>query len=149
MRRVMQRSAARIQSKMELCGHFWEARFHRRRITDKTDLMVTIAYDHLNPVNEKMVQRPEQYVRSSAGWWAAKTKTPIQLVRRPLPFRLQRGELRGGLLHYQESRLFDEVTRSVRSDGLSPRSARGRALVLERLAEAELAAETAGPRSAP
>ncbi|MEE8105572.1 MAG: transposase [Planctomycetota bacterium] len=135
MRRVMQQTSRRIHAEMGLSGHFWEARFDRRHIRDSTSLIVRIAYDHLNPVREKMVTRPEQFPRSSAAWWAADIKPAIELLKRPLPFALERDEFRRRLLRCQDSRAFVDSVRAVRADGLSPRSEEGVTLLLEILRE--------------
>jgi len=137
MHRVMQQTSRRIHTEMELSGHLWEGRFDRRHIRDAESLLVRIAYDHLNPVREEMVKRPEQYARSSASWWADDLKPAIELLKRPLPFGLQRDDFRRRLLRYQDSRAFDETVRAVRSEGLSPRSEEGVTLLLEILQEVE------------
>ncbi len=106
MKRLMYCASRSIQDRLGLVGRFWEEPYHARRVLDATDLVVTIAYDHLNPVKAGMVKLPAEFSRSSAGWWNGANGSPIDLVQRPPPFGLEFSELQRQVLEYQASRTF-------------------------------------------
>lgn len=104
MKRLMQSTSLTIQKTLGLSGRFWEGSYHARRVLDDTDLVVTMAYDHMNPVEAAMVRTPEDYGRSSAGWWRDGGDSPLPLLQRPPPFDLAFSGLREQLLGYQASK---------------------------------------------
>ena len=117
MRLLMQCTSARIQEELGITGHFWEKRHHARRILDDVDLVATMAYDHLNPVEASMVDVPEHYRRSSAGWWQNGSQSPVPLLLRPLPFGLTKDSFRDRLLAYQASRAFRDAMAEFEASG--------------------------------
>jgi REP element-mobilizing transposase RayT len=117
MRLLMQCTSARIQEELGITGHFWEKRHHARPVLDDVDLIVTMAYDHLNPVEASMVDAPEDYRRSSAGWWRLRGQSPMPLLVRPPPFGLTVESLRERLLAYQASRAFRDAMAEFRASG--------------------------------
>ena len=121
----MYRVSRAIQARLKLEGRFWDGRYHARRLTDETDLVVALAYDHLNPVRANLAERPEDYPRSSAAWWAGGL-SPIELVRGPLPFGLELGDLRRKLLRYQGNEDFMRMMKEVVEAGVGIDSPEGR-----------------------
>jgi len=117
MRLLMQGTSTRIQKELGISGHFWEKSYHTRLVLDDFDLIATMAYDHLNPVEASMVQVPEVYRRSSAAWWRDASPSPLPLVQRPLPFDLTVEGLRERLLEYQESRAFRDAMAEFEASG--------------------------------
>jgi len=127
--------ANRIQSRLELKGHFWEGRHHRRRIHDVWGLVTVVAYDHRNPVCAGMVALPEDYARSSAAWWSRGAKPPLPLCRRQgFPFGVSREAFRDQLLRFQADKRIDDVMEVFEKSRLPIDSLRGRTY-LERLME--------------
>lgn len=125
MHRLMHRCATRLLQELEIKGHLWEGRYHRRGIEDALSLVVAMAYDHRNPVRAGIVDFPEDYALSSAPWWAERpgAQAPRLSLER-LPFGLGREELAAQLRRYQARRELDAVMaeisrRRMRSD--SPR----------------------------
>jgi len=117
MKHLMQRTSTRIQKELGISGHFWEKSYHARRVLDDLDLVVTMAYDHLNPVEASIVHVPEDYRRSSAAWWHDRSQSPVPLVLRPPPFGLTAGDLRERLLGYQASRVFRDAMAEFEASG--------------------------------
>ncbi|MFI5402801.1 MAG: transposase [Planctomycetota bacterium] len=117
MRDLMQRTSTTIQEELGISGHFWEKSYHVRPVLDDVDLTATIAYDHLNPVEASMVLTPEEYGRSSAGWWRDGTESPVPLLLRPPPFGLTVDGLRGRLLEYQVDRAFRDAMAEFEASG--------------------------------
>jgi len=106
MRRFRHRMSILRQSELGLTGRFWDSDFNAQPVIDTLSLVVRIAYDHRNPVKAGMVQRPEDYVWSSAAEWATGCKglMPISLGS-TLPFGLSKAELREQVLRYQQPAL--------------------------------------------
>jgi len=125
MHKLMLLTSRRIQKELGLSGRFWERRFHSRRVIDKQDLIRTVAYDHLNPVVQGMVDRPEEYRRSSAAWWAGTGSSRMRLVRRPLPFSLDTQRFRDELLRHQNNRQFLLAAKEFEADRGYPLTQRG------------------------
>ncbi|HEX5137268.1 MAG TPA: transposase [Planctomycetota bacterium] len=117
MKRLMQCTSTRIQKELGISGHFWEKTHHARRVLDDVDLVVTMAYDHLNPVEASMVHVPEEYRRSSAAWWRDGRQSPVPLLTRAAPFGLSREQLRARLLDYQASRAFRDAMAEFEASG--------------------------------
>jgi hypothetical protein len=117
MKQLMQCTSTRIQKELGISGHFWEKSHHVRPVLDDVDLVATMAYDHLNPVEASMVHTPEDYRRSSAGWWRDGRESPVPLLDRPLPFGLAKEELRERLLGYQASRAFRDAMAEFDASG--------------------------------
>lgn len=117
MKRLMYCTSRSIQEKLGLTGRFWEEPYHSRRVLDATDLVVTIAYDHMNPVVANMTKLPDEYSRSSAGWWSGTSGSPVALLRRPPPFGLEIEELRREVLRYQAHRGFPDAMAEFAASG--------------------------------
>ena len=117
MKQLMQCTSVRIQKELGISGHFWEKSYHARRVLDDVDLIATMAYDHLNPVEASMVHAPEDYRRSSAGWWRGGGRSPVPLLLRPAPFDLDCEALRKRLLDYQASRAFRDAMAEFEASG--------------------------------
>lgn len=117
MRRLMHMTSLTIQRSLDLSGHLWEGSYHARRVLDDTDLVVTMAYDHMNPVEAAMERRPEDYRRSSASWWSRGGETPLPLVQRSLPFDLEKSELRARVLRYQGAAGFRDAMAEFQASG--------------------------------
>jgi putative transposase len=117
MRYLMQRTATVIQKDLGISGHLWEKSYHAREILDDVDLVTTIAYDHLNPVEASMVQTPEEYRRSSALWWHDGSGAPVALLQRPMPFGLTPHGFREQLLAYQGDRAFRDAMAEFHASG--------------------------------
>jgi len=132
MQRVLYRTSRAIQKALGRSGRFWEGRFHARRIEDSADLIRTVAYDHLNPVEQGMVIRPEEYPRGSAAWWAGTGDSPIPLVVQGLPFSLDLADFRRRLKIRTNDRRLRRAIRRIHEEGLGLDSDVGRAR-LERI----------------
>lgn len=117
MKYLMQCTSMRIQREIGISGRFWEKPHHARQVFDDIDLIATMAYDHLNPVEASMVHAPEDYRRSSAAWWRSGSPSPLPLVAGALPFGLTKGELRERLLRYQSSRAFRDAMAEFEASG--------------------------------
>ena len=117
MKRLMQCTSARVQRELGISGHLWEKSYHARRVLDDVDLIATMAYDHLNPVEASMVHVPEDYGRSSAGWWRDGRGVPVPLASRPLPFDLTTERLRERILDYQADRAFRDAMAEFKASG--------------------------------
>ena len=126
MHNVMRRTAVSLQRALELSGHFWEQRYHARRLLDATDFLTALAYDHMNPVEQGMASHAEAYDRSSAAWWSAGGTSPIPLLRMPPPFEATVNELRERLLKYQSDKQFLREFAELETRGLRPGSAEWR-----------------------
>ncbi len=124
--KLMYRVSRAIQARLKLEGRFWDGRYHARRLTDEADLVIALAYDHLNPVRANLAERPEDYPRSSAAWWAGGSSS-IELVRGPLPFGLELGDLRRRLLRYQGNKDVMRMMQEVVDAGVGVDSPEGRA----------------------
>jgi REP element-mobilizing transposase RayT len=117
MKQLMQCTSTRIQSELGISGRFWEKPHHARPVLDDVDLVATMAYDHLNPVEASMTRVPEEYRRSSAAWWRRGTAMPVPLLVRPPPFGLTTEELRRRLLGYQADRAFRDAMAEFEASG--------------------------------
>lgn len=117
MRHLLQRTSSAIQKELGISGHLWEKSYHARRVLDATDLVATIAYDHLNPVEPSMVLAPQQYDRSSASWWDHGAASPVPLSVRLPPFDLTPAQLRAQLLSYQANRAFRDAMAEFEASG--------------------------------
>jgi len=103
MHGLMWMTSRRIQRELGIKGHFWEDSYWATQIQDAVHLLIALAYDHNNPVKEKMVERPEDYRRSSAAWWAGTGGAPVDLLAHDLPFGLDLSAFRCSLLRVQGS----------------------------------------------
>ena len=111
MRVVRRTMSVTRQEELEINGRFWEAAYDARPINNAFSLVVRIAYDHRNPIKAGMVQRPEDYIWSSAREWATGQKGPVPLILPdPLPFGLQLDGLREQVIRYQRMRRLDDVS---------------------------------------
>ncbi|MCK6461567.1 MAG: transposase [Planctomycetes bacterium] len=117
MKQLMRCTSVRAQKELGISGRFWEKPHHARLVLDDIDLVATMAYDHLNPVEASMVHTPEDYRRSSAAWWRAGRASPVPLLVRPPPFGLTKDDLRERLLGYQASRAFRDAMAEFRASG--------------------------------
>jgi REP element-mobilizing transposase RayT len=117
MRKLMHSTSTTIQRHLDLSGHFWERSYHARRVLDETDLVVTMAYDHMNPVEAGMARIPDEYRRSSASWWRRHGESVLPLLQRPLPFGLALPELRARLLEYQGAERFCDAMAEFEASG--------------------------------
>jgi hypothetical protein len=117
MKQLMQCTSIRVQRELGISGRFWEKPHHARPVLDDVDLIATMAYDHLNPVEASMVDNPEDYRRSSAAWWRNGSRSPVQLLAGPLPFGLTKEALRERLLAYQTSRAFRDAMTEFEASG--------------------------------
>ncbi len=104
MRSVRQRMTIGRQAELGLSGRFWEGRYDAKPIQDSTSLIVRMAYDHRNPVQQGMVALPEEYAWSTAGTWSSGLATELEvIVHRSLPFELDQVTLRHRLLGMQDA----------------------------------------------
>jgi hypothetical protein len=62
---INKRYANYYNTKYRLTGHVYEKRFFDQIIEDKEGMLEVSRYIHLNPVEAKMVKRPEYYPWSS------------------------------------------------------------------------------------
>jgi len=110
MRRLRHRTSIRRHAQLGVKGRFWDSTYDSRLIEDPLSLAVRVAYDHRNPVKAHMVERPEEYVWSSAAQWATgrEGQVPISLAL-PLPFGLSEAELRERVLGYHSSSGLDAL----------------------------------------
>ncbi|MHC4224029.1 MAG: transposase, partial [Planctomycetota bacterium] len=143
-------TAKAIQKELELVGHFWDGRHHRRRLWDEWALVVAIAYDHRNPVRKFMAARPELYPRSSAAWWAGNGASPLDIsTRSDFPFGRDVEHFRGVLQRFQQEKRLDDVMEVFARSRLSIDSERGRALLERLVVEAGLTPLFCGSEAAP
>jgi REP element-mobilizing transposase RayT len=111
--------ARRMQGILGLEGHFWDGNHFRRRVRDPQKLVIFIAYDHRNPLRQGMVDRVEDYPRSSAAFWLRGDPSSLPLCRRgDLPFGLSFEDLRSGIIRYQEDKRVDDVMEAMEKAGL-------------------------------
>jgi REP element-mobilizing transposase RayT len=136
--RTMWEVARYIQEEMGVTGHFWEDEFHSRRLWTGTDLLVAMAYDHLNPVRQGMARNAEDFPRSSAAFWADAGPGEIVLAKRGLPFGLDEATFREDLLKSQRSVEFRELMREIGSHGLNYSAPDEREQFISKLREAGL-----------
>jgi len=150
MHRLALTTAKTVQKELELIGHFWDGKHHRRRIWDAWALVVAIAYDHRNPVRESMAARPELYPRSSAAYWAGTGTSPLDIGTRPnCPFGLDAEHLRAMILRFQDEKRLDDVMEVFTRSRLRIDSERGRALLERLMVEAGLNPLLCGSAAAP
>ncbi|MEM8883879.1 MAG: transposase [Planctomycetota bacterium] len=109
--------AHKVQTELELEGHFWCGAHDRRLVRTARHLVAVIAYDHRNPVKAGMVQRAEEYARSSAAWWSTSAPSDIPLLRRSLDrFGLSREALRRHVVqNHGNTRLDDAMVRFAKT----------------------------------
>ncbi len=62
---INKRYANYYNIKYKLSGHVFEKRFYDKLIEDKEGMLAVSRYIHLNPVEAKMVKKPEDYPWSS------------------------------------------------------------------------------------
>jgi putative transposase len=62
---INKRYANYYNTKYRLTGHVYEKRFYDKLIEDKDGMLEVSRYIHLNPVEAKMVKKPEYYPWSS------------------------------------------------------------------------------------
>ncbi|MEN8150974.1 MAG: transposase, partial [Planctomycetota bacterium] len=105
MHQLLWRSSRCIQRELGIKGHLWETSYFATQIQDVTQLLVAVAYDHLNPVVENMTLRPEDHARSSAAWWAGEAPAEVEFLRHPLPFDLEIVDFRASLLALQADKI--------------------------------------------
>ncbi|MEN8152185.1 MAG: hypothetical protein ABFS86_20375, partial [Planctomycetota bacterium] len=110
---LLWRSSRCIQRELGIKGHLWETSYFATQIQDVVHLLVAMTYDHLSPVVENMVARPEEHTRSSAGWWAGEACSEVSLLLHPLPFGLDEDAFRESLLALQSSKLGRGITGSL------------------------------------
>jgi REP element-mobilizing transposase RayT len=126
-----------LQAALEISGHLWQGRHYRSRLLDERALRGAIAYDHMNPVRQGMVRRPEEFSRSSASWWAGEGDSRILLVTRDdFPFGGDLEQFRANLLGLQRDQRFQQVAKEFGSSRLSLDSPVGRELFNEMLRDA-------------
>jgi putative transposase len=56
---INKRYANYYNTKYRLTGHVYESRFYDKMIVDKEGMLEVSRYIHLNPVEAKMVRKPE------------------------------------------------------------------------------------------
>jgi len=128
MHALLGRLSHRAQAELGVKGRFWEYPFHRRLIEDPWDLVVTIAYDHRNPVIAGLVLDPRDYALSSARWWAGATGSPLDLdCELTPPFGVDLALLRREVGRYQASRRLDDARRAMQKCRWKWDNPRGRA----------------------
>ena len=66
-----------INKKYERVGHIFQDQFKAILIEDNSQLMWTSAYIHMNPVKDKLVKHPAEYLWSSYNDYANKRNLPI------------------------------------------------------------------------
>ena len=126
-----------------MAGHFWDGRHFRKPVNEADLLVIFMAYDHRNPVREAMAVRPEDYARSSAGWWARGDPVALPICRRPdLPFGFTRESLRAELLRFQRDKRIDDTMEALSKAGLSLDSCAGREELTRLMAECGLRTST-------
>lgn len=136
---LKRRVAREVQAQFKIGGHFWEKPHDRVLVTDPTQLVFAIAYDHRNPVRAGMHLRPEDYPRSSAVWWADRSPCDVPLCTRPdLPFDLPFEYLRKSVLLYQASKRVDDVMVALAKAGIPPQSDESWAVILQLIEAADL-----------
>ena len=114
MRSVRQRMTIGRQAELGLAGRFWEGRYSAKPIQDPTSLIVKMAYDHRNPVQQGMVAVPEEYAWSTASTWSNGTSSELEvIVHHSLPFELDHGTLRRRLLGIQGLEALDAMGRRI------------------------------------
>lgn len=62
---INKRYASYYNTKYRITGHVFEKRYYDKMIDDKEGMLEVSRYIHLNPVEAKMVKRPENYPWSS------------------------------------------------------------------------------------
>jgi putative transposase len=102
MRHVRRKMTNHWKRKLDLTGRFWESAYDARAIGGPCSLATRVAYDHHNPVRERMCRRAEDYAWSSARQWLTGEagRFPIQ----PGPeefFGMNREEFRTEVLEIQ------------------------------------------------
>ena len=109
--RLLKRNVANIlQGEMDISGHFWEGKHHRRRLVDPWAIVTAVAYDHRNPVRAGIVAMAEDYRRSSARWWAGEEDSPIATPHRSdPPFGVSPESIRRQVLLLQKEKRLDDV----------------------------------------
>ena len=138
-----------LQEEMELTGHFWQGRHHRRRLWDEWALVVALAYDHRNPVRAGMVDQPEDYKRSSARWWATGEPFDLPLACRPdFALGCDKEAFRTRLLRFQQQRRLDDVMQAFLKSRRSIDSAAGRSYLEDLISDASLDPLGCGTRAA-
>ncbi len=137
-RRVMHLVARKVHEELELRGHFWEQEFHSRRVADPFDFLVTVAYDHLNPVRQGMASLAEEFPQSSAAYWVGSGDAALCLATRGLPFEIDEDEFRRDLRQFQRSEEFRDLLGVLVRQDLDLTNAEERASLRERLAAAGL-----------
>jgi REP element-mobilizing transposase RayT len=141
---------SRIQGKLGLTGHFWEGRHHRRRLEDEWALVTAIAYDHRNPVVQGMAARPEDYARSSAGWWASSGPATVPLcTRRDFPFGSTLERVRSRVVRFQADKRLDDVMTVFQKSRLPIDSPRGRRYLEKLMRDAGIDPLYDGPPATP
>lgn len=73
---VNKRYANYYNTRYRLTGHVFEKRFYDKMIDDKQGMIEVSRYIHLNPVEAKMVKRPEHYPWSSYQFFLHPHKQP-------------------------------------------------------------------------
>ena len=136
LRRLMRTVSVKVQEEIGITGHFWDGKYHARRLFDADDLVLAVAYDHRNPVRAGMVAKPEDHLHSSAAWWAGVGSSPGKLMRSgTLPFGTNVADLRARIIECHGNGDIDEAFRRFRESGHRWDSAAGRAHWAELLGE--------------
>ena len=60
--------------------HVWEARFDDLQLKTKETTRIKMNYIHENPVKKEIVEIPEQYMYSSAGWYDGTGESRVRLT---------------------------------------------------------------------
>jgi len=116
MRHIRHRMSLLRQRELGLSGRFWEGDYDAKPITDAKSLAVRIAYDHRNPVQAKVVHRPEEYPWSTAATWLDGLDGPLPVtLHRPLPFELTIEGLRAEVLRLQSDTRLDALSEALRA----------------------------------
>ena len=69
----------RVEQGQKVEHHFWQpGRGHDRNIESSTTLQQMIEYVHQNPVRSGLVDQPEEWNWSSAGWFAGTPRNNLQ-----------------------------------------------------------------------
>lgn len=78
---VNKRYADYYNKKNRITGHVFEKRYFGKPITSKAGMLEVSRYIHLNPVEAKIVERPERYRWSSYRYYFRTFNTSLELIR--------------------------------------------------------------------
>ena len=131
MREVRRTMSKLRQHDLGLTGKFWEGDYDARLVESPESLLVRIAYDHRNPVKAGIVERPEDYLWSSARTWRSGEPGPIPLSLDSKPLGLGREELVESVLRFEGWEDLDEFMPTLIEDGIEWDSEFGHQAILE------------------